>query len=403
MKTKIFLFQEQPGKTVDRTVDTLRFVFHDCLNNSDSVKCFPGVKNASESIKQAFADSHLILFLAETKHYSEIKRKISKSLKLSMEVNEELQSRAFRTLNKIIPNASSEEYAHCVVPVNSRIFALKDGLFSGYSVSAGNQTIVFIPYETGRTELLLCNQVIPYINSLYNVQIDKNAFRAYNCNRLEKALESCSYDLGLTFTNTSPYFCDYISGFNSITDRIKVSTHKDKRGRVAPEDYIVNQSIMVKELMNASFGLSISNAYYSGNDAESEKIIYLAITNDKKTSLREVHSFPEETIEDFLERASGDLCIFTADVLETENSTEEYITKSKRKVIKNYKIGISITVVLIAAVAALIVYFFSKNNYSAKNWVDGFVSLVLPGTQVEETLDNGENESELLSSTQQVE
>lgn len=390
MNIRIFLFNEQPGKSAERTVNAIKHVFADYLPDDDSVKMYPGIRDAVDNISKALRDSHVIIFLSTPDKYADIKKKLANTFNIKMQVNEELQSKAFTSLNKIITNSSSEEYAHCVVPVNSRIFSLEDGLYSGFSAVSGNQTIICLPWETGRTEVLLTKQVIPYINSAYRITVSPSAFRDFNCKRLSEDISSGETDFAIAKTNTSQYFLDYINDYSTITEAIKDTQRSEKRGNLPPEKYIINLSIMAKELASTEYGIAMSNAYYSGSDSDSEKIIYLAVTNDKKTSVREIHSVSGEEVEDFLERTSGDLCTFISDVIETENETSKAVEEAIVKKVKNYKLGIAAVSAAIAVLIAVIVVVFTSNHYTIRNWFVDVKKFIFPS--------QGEIETTIISS-----
>ena len=111
---------------------------------------------------------------------------------------------------------------------------------------------------------------------------------------------------------------DYVAAVNGLADRVSFAAKAEKRGSLSPADYVVNLSITAAEFFGTPYGVAISNAFYSGADPSGEKIIYLAITNEYETALREVRSVPGEEVPDMLARCCGDLCTFICDIAATD-------------------------------------------------------------------------------------
>lgn len=389
MNVRIFLFDENPEKTAERDINSLKFVFSDYLQDDESVGIYPSIKEAIDGITKALKDSHVIVFLASTDKYAEIKRKLARTFGLDMQINEDLQNKAFASLNKILANSSSEEYAHCIVPSNAHIFALEDGLYSGFASISGNQTVICIPWENERTEILFTKQVIPYINTSYNVEIDVDAFHKFYCNELTDTLKKFDANFAIPKTNTSSYFIDYIKEYPELLSAVNSTDRSEKRGNLSPEKYIINLSIMAKELAASKYGIAISNAYYTGNDEDSEKVVYLAVTDDKKTSIRVIHSFPGENVEDFLYRTSGNLCTFICDfIVNVINNTTDDDSEKKIKKNKIYTIGSIILGILCVIVLAGIIFITTSNNTS-----DSIKKFISQTESEEETSIESETES----------
>ena len=82
------------------------------------------------------------------------------------------------------------------------------------------------------------------------------------------------------------------------------------------------------------YPVAMSNAFYTGESPESEKIVYLAVTNERETAVREIHSFSDEDIPQFLARCSGDFCVFISDIIDND---DEYCKDCCHHVNDSYK------------------------------------------------------------------
>ena len=144
---------------------------------------------------------------------------------------------------------------------------------------------------------------------------------------------------------------------------------------------MVNLSITAAEFFGTPYGVAISNAFYSGNDPSAEKIIYLAITNEHETALREVHSIPGEDVPTMLARCCGDLCTFIGDIAATDTGRHAVEAANEKSLISQYKRVIIAVAVLAALLAAFAGVYFTMHDYTLKAWATNAWSAVFPGSK----------------------
>ncbi len=357
----------------------LKYLFAEHLGDDGAISSYDSIKDATTDIAKAVSDAHALVFIADTSIYGSTKQLLSKAFGFDMICDGMLLDRACTTCEK---DKNVEDYefslAHAFNVPNARTFVLDDGLYCGFSVASGNQTIILLPFEKGRTSLLLTSQLIPYLNASYHISVDVSALKVFNSERLRKALEEKDVKIAIAGTNTANFFKDYISCDEALTERAAVSPINEKRGNLQPVDYVVNLSVTVSEFLSCPYGVAMSNAFYTGDSPAGEKIVYLAVTNERETAVREVHSFEGEDIPSFLSRCSGDLCVFITDVISNDSYVAEDSSARENAAANRYKIAIGTVAALIVALAVFCFSYFSSHNYSIAQWANNFIEWIFP-------------------------
>ena len=382
MNIRFFMLGSRDSKYSRRLEEELKKVFAACVAEDGGVEAYDSVRDAIPSVKSAFSNSHVLMFLADPAHFAETKSVLSKALKFPLECNLTMLRKASATAG--VKNDENSEFAfiHSYVPVQTRLFSAGDGLYTGFSVISGNQTIIIIPLERGRTDLLFSAQIIPYINSAYHVYITTRELKKIYADRLRAACVGKDITMALAGTNTAEFFKEYISFDNELDNRIVLSRKAEKRGNAAPSDYVVNLSIAASEFDNRPYGIAISNAYYTGESASEEKIIYVAVTNERETAVRKIHSVAGEDVSVFLTRCCSDICAFICDVIENESEREVLVEERVRVLKHRYIIAIIAAAVLLAGVTVFGITYFTSHDYSIGKWYEGMKNYLFPGSSV---------------------
>ncbi|MBR3768775.1 MAG: hypothetical protein IKL10_11140 [Clostridia bacterium] len=379
MKARIFLMGAQNLGSCRRLETELKYVFSDYLTDNGGVSSFYGIKEATADIAKAVTDAHALIFIADYSSFGATKLMLSKAFGFELSCDPSLLQKACETCEKD-PEEEDYEFSvtHAFVPSNTRTFVLSDGKFAGFSVANGNQTIILIPYEKDRTSVLLASQVIPYLNATYHVSIDFGKLKELNSQMLLSSLEKNASKIAVAGTNTASFFKDYVGVNEKLSAFINISPIAEKRGSMQPIDYVVNLSITAAELLSCRYGVAMSNAFYTGDSPDSEKIVYLAVTNERETAVREIHSFVGEDISSFLNRCSGDFCAFISDIISNDEVYVEDNAVREKAAEKRYKIAIASVAAVILAVAVFCFSYFYTNNYSITQWANNFIEWIFP-------------------------
>lgn len=382
MKIRIFLLRTENSGSAKRTEGELRFVFKNYLADENGVEAFSSVDEAAVSVAKAFTDSHAVLFLAEPAKYAQTKRVLAKALSFELKNHSELLLKACDSAGMPMDENSEFAFTHAYLPDAARIFTSADSLYNGFSVASGNQTIILMPLERGRTDTMLTSQVVPYLNAAYHIAVDVRALRTYNTAGLSALCAEKDLGIAIAATNTAAYFKDYISADPALSERVSLGRKAEPRGAAAPVDYVVNLSIAALEFCNTEYGAAMSNAFYTGDSPEGEKLVYLAVTNERETAVRTVRSVPGEDIPSLLTRCCSDLTVFLSDVIENDEERRIFADEKAEKTARKYKIAGIVTSALIVCVAVFGLLFFRANDYSLKTWYQNAKSFLFPGTNI---------------------
>lgn len=379
MKIKFFLLGTEKHNSSVRFEEELRQLFLTGLSDDGDIQSFDTIRDATTDIAKAVSDSHALVFIADTEQYASTKLMLGKAFGFELNCDTELLGKACAVFGKD-PEEEDRDFAvaHAFVPKNSKNFVLTDGLYSGFSVANGNQAIILLPLEKGRTSVLISSQMLPYINALYHTQFSTDALKKYNAGKLSEVLIQHNAQLAVAGTNTANFLKEYLSCDEDLEGKVLVSPVAEKRGNLQPVDYVVNLSITASELMSCPYSAAISNAFYTGDSPESEKIVYLAVSNERETAVREIHSMPGEDIPSFLSRCCGDLCVFIADVIADDDVFKTDIKTREGAAVKRYKIAISAVSAVILALVIFIAVYFTSNDYTIGTWYDNFMEWIFP-------------------------
>ena len=379
MKIRFFLLGTEKHSSSERFTAELKEIFSDNLSDNGDVASYSSMKDATTDIAKAVEEAHTLVFIAECSQFGSVKQMLSKAFGFELTCDSTLLERACEEMQK---NRDDEDYdfsvTHAFIAPNSRVFVLDDGLYAGFSVANGNQTIILLPYERERTSVLLSSQVIPYLNASYHTEIDSAAVKKYYSGKLFEVLEEKNEKIAVANTSTASFFKEYISAEEKLSECVSFSPISEKRGDMAPVDYIVNLSVVASEFMNCRYGIAVSNAYYTGDSPESEKIVYLAVSNERETAVREIHSFKGEDIPSFLSRCCADLCVFIGDVIADDEAAQADYSVREKAAAKRYKAAISVVAAAIVAVAVFAFSYFYAHNYSISTWAENFMEWVFP-------------------------
>ncbi len=379
MKIRFFLLGTENHASVSRTEEELKQIFASHLSDDGDIQSFDTIRDATADIARAVSESHALVFIADTEQFGTTKKMLSKAFGFTLSCDSTLLGKACEALGKDTGEEDSDfAAAHAFVPGNANTFVLADGLYAGFSVANGNQTIILLPLEKARTSVLVTTQLVPYLNASYHIDIKADALKKYNGDKLYEALGSRNASLAVAGTNTANFLKEYLGLEERPEGRVVISPLAEKRGSLQPVDYVVNLSITAAELMSCPYSVAISNAFYTGDSPESEKIVYLAVSNERETAVREVHSLPGEDISAFLSRCCGDLCVFVCDVLSYDDAFKTDVKTRESAAVRRYKIAIAAAASVLVALIVFISVYFTVNRYSIATWYDNFMEWVFP-------------------------
>lgn len=381
-----------PDQSID---EILQRTFSGVLTAPDGIAYFSSLKDATVAIGNAFSDSEVIMFFSDEHRYSENKEILCKALGLNLVVEESLLASALKSATPEELDSAYFNICHAGVVEGGTVFTLKDALFSGFACKRGRQTVILLPFSGERTRVLLISQVIPFLNQVFGVHISTSPLQFYFAGQLNQSAARENVKIALAGTKTAEVFLRYLSYSSELPERVVVASKAEKRGNTPPNEYVVNLSITAAEFLGLPYGIAISNAYYVGEDSDAQKTVYIAVTNDAETTVRELHSFYGESTGEFLFRCCSELCKLLSRIIDgdaglTAKLPVEMKQKKEKKDTGKLKGWIVFVALLIVAAVAAGGWYFHAHGYTLQRWAERYLGS-LPIFQTEQSTDAGDD------------
>lgn len=369
MKTRIFVLGTDSSAKDELLDKMLKQTFSEQLGENGDVDYYSSVKDAAGAIRSAFPDVQSVIFLADPGNYGSLKKIIANAFGIRLAKNAAALERAERYAPELIRTDPQFDVTHVYLPENGKAFITSDGQYSGFASVRGEQSVIFLPYETERTCSLLAAQVIPFINSLYSVSVPTVYAEHVFAQPLHELLEREPVNVALALTKTADLFCDYVSTSPLLSKYITKTPRSEERGNMRPSEYVVNLSIAAAELQGVPYGIVMSNAYYMDENSKEHLTVFMAVTNEKQTTVREVKSYAWESSSDFMQRCCAELCKLLSDIISEDRGYNKMTTPDEPKKVQKYRTLIAIVgaaIILVCIVGGVI---FTMNSYSMQDWM----------------------------------
>lgn len=369
MRIRIFVLGTE-SSAKDALFDAmLRKTFSEQLGEKGNIEYYASVKDAAEPIRKAFADAESVWFFAAPEGYASVKKIIARAFGVRLCVNEAAREKAMRYAPELIKTDPQFEDTHVMLPEKGKAFIASDGQYSGFASVRGKQSIVFLPYSTERACPLLAAQVIPFINSVYAVSVPTVYTEHIYAQPLHDIMEKESVNVAMALTKTADLFCDYISSSELLPKLITKTPRSEERGNMRPSEYVVNLSIAAAELQGVPYGIVMSNAYYMDETSKEHLTVFMAVTNDKQTTVREVKSYAWESSSDFMQRCCAELCKLLTDIISEDRGYNKITAPDEPKKVQKYRTLIAIVGAAIILVCIAGGVIFTMNSYSMQDWM----------------------------------
>lgn len=376
MKAKIFVFGVGPEQDTHLFDFMVSETFSSVMEEADEIAYYDSVRDATAAISLAFSGADTVLFFAEENRFAEVKHVLCKALGLKMRISQ-------KHLDQLMQSGAADRsdtaavVCHAGLPEKATPFALTDCMFTGFGVRRSRQTVIVLPMDVARLSILLSKQVVPYLNEFYGTDIPRE-FAAYvYAYSLEDKLRDTDLQIAVSDTKTTALFHRYISNAGRLVESMPIAAKAEQRGNTPPDEYVVNLSIAAAEFFRAPLGIAMSNAYYTGDDASGEKKVYLAVTTDEESTVREITSYYGESTSEFLTRCCGEMCALVEQIIDASNGAfkavyEEDADEQGKRV---FHALFSVFIALTAALVAFGIYYFNANDYDLKDWARAHLPL----------------------------
>ena len=378
MKVRIFVLGMKQDKTTDVFDRMLARTFFSSMEETPSILYFEQIRDAIADISRAFTVCDAVLFFSEKTAFAQLKTVLSKAMRLQLKIDPGL----LETAGKAAPDAAGEpDFAlrNAGVAEGGAVFALSDALWSGFGVHKGRQTIAVLPADVERAGLLLSQQVIPYLNGLHGTALSTE-FAAYvYAFALQDKIEGSDVVISLSDANTAALIRRYLSHTPTLDACTQTAAKAEKRGDLPPDEYVVNLSITAAEFLKAPYGIAMTNAFFTGDDANGERVVYLSVTSETESTVREVTSFYGESTPELMNRCCGELCALIAQTMDLDAGVlkKEPAPKNKKKGTAAFVVLLILLLLVLGGLIAFGWYYFTQNGYTLQDWLASYFPALL--------------------------
>ena len=281
--------------------------------------CFPTLKAMLPQLAEIVKSEECIVLAVDKAKYNSVRAKLCAALALPTVQNEEIYTR----LSENTGLSPEEKVKNAAVPENAVCFLTEDGMYPGFAVCKGAQTMVFLPLDEERLDRILKAGLVPYlmqntaapaeeppVASTTPAQEEEeqaplqDAFpeadvMQHTVNILREAGAKVAVS-GTPYAEEIKKRGEGIADFDSF---FVFTPHVEDKGDYNLTDYVALTAKAAKELSGAQFGASISEI----GTGDGGEYICITVADDKTAVVRKLYREDDETVHDFVADAAEEL------------------------------------------------------------------------------------------------
>lgn len=295
-------------------------------------KRFAAVKELFYAMAEALKTTRTILLLVEPERYLATKEQLLRALELPAQQSLEV-AHALRENNAV--QLPEEEIArHAATPVGAAAFPTQDGLFSGFMLTAGRQTILFLPLDNRRIGGILEAEAGAFLTGLQTArrpepselpreerpaapeppeeqaknmpeapqpppEAEKETPEAPPAEQsaAEQALEALLANglrVAVAATPTADFLREAAVGISTASERLAYSSAFRERGEEPAKQYAAELAQMAMRAEGTPLGAAMTNVYTVKKEGRIETFLLVAVADGKSAHVRRLYAQPDE-------------------------------------------------------------------------------------------------------------
>lgn len=344
--------------------------------------CFPTLKALLPQFAAALKTEECIVLGIDKAKYNAVRMKLCAAMALKSVQSEEI----YALLSEYTGLSPEEKVKNAAVPENAVCFLSEDGMYPGFAVQKGAQTVIFLPLDEERLPRILKMGLVPYLmqNALTAQKEETGAAEAEQAESASvqenipvadtetdvmhhtvNILRECGAKVAVSGTLYAEEIKKLGEGIADF-DRFFVFTpHVEDKGDYNLTDYVALTAKAAKELSGAQLGASISEI----GDGDGGEYICITVADDKTAVVRKLYREEDEALQDFIADAAEELVELIGEKADGKGAVGIEVTGmdvppeapsflSK----KSGKITLSVIVLLLAAAVTVGCIFFVKEK-----------------------------------------
>ena len=282
-------------------------------------KRFDTAKQLFYALAEALKTARTVLLLVEPGRYLHTKEQLLRVLGLSAVQNPELLEALH---GKGAVQLPEEEMArHAAIPAGAAAFPTQDGLFSGFMLTAGSQTILFLPLDNRRIDGILQAEAGAFLSGLQLVrQTRPTEPQAHTQGKQQEAEPSeaqeetqaappsgqtaaeqavvalCKSDIRVAFaaTPTVEFLREAAGDSAAASERLVYSSAFRERGEEPAKQYAAELAQQAMQEKGTELGAAITNVYTVKKEGRVETFLLLAVADENGARVRRLYAQPDE-------------------------------------------------------------------------------------------------------------
>lgn len=281
--------------------------------------CFPTLKAMLPQLAVLVKSEDCIVLAIDKAKYNSVRAKLCAALALPTVQNEEI----YTLLSENTGLSPEEKVKNAAVPENAVCFLTEDGMYPGFAVRKGAQTMVFLPLDEERLDRILKVGLVPYlmqnavapadappeapttpVQENFEEEPVQDAFpeadvMQHTVNILRETGAKVAVS-GTPYAEEIKKLGEGIADFDSF---FVFTPHVEDKGDYNLTDYVALTAKAAKELSGAQFGASISEI----GTGDGGEYICITVADDKTAVVRKLYREDDETVRDFVADAAEEL------------------------------------------------------------------------------------------------
>ena len=319
---KLFAYCKEETPEISKLLIRIIGTFDGVLDEDENFEVFTSLKAMLPSFANALAQGENIILALDKDTYNADRKKLCAALSLKEEESAQL-------LDKLLKQkklTDEERKAHAKMPVGATVFATDTGLYSGFVVEKGQQSIFFFPLEDKSLKTILKSGVSPWLmeralqqkeKAKENVAIesteepeeyiDINALPTLDSNDvLQKTLallEQKEQTVAVSGTPGTEPLKALGENNAKFQKQFVFTPHMEDKGEYNLTDYAALLAKSAKELSGTTYGASVSEI----GTGDGGDFICITVADDKTALVRKIYREDDEPREEFSKDAAEEL------------------------------------------------------------------------------------------------
>lgn len=280
---------------------------------------FPTLKAMLPRLAELLKSEECIVLAIDKAKYNSVRAKLSAALALPTVQNEEI----YTLLSENTGLSPEEKVKNAAVPANAICFLSEDGMYPGFAVQKGAQTLVFLPIDEERLDRILKAGLVPYFMQrevAASPTLDTSESAADTASTAEPTVPSefpeadamhrtvnILRESGAKVAVSGSPYAEEIKkqgeGVADFDNFFVFTPHVEDKGDYNLTDYVALTAKAAKELSGAQFGASISEI----GTGDGGDYICITVADEKTAVVRKLYREEDESAADFVADAAEEL------------------------------------------------------------------------------------------------